>query len=140
MQENIAQQQDAVFYLPIYYITGNFITMLGFKPNFFLQSHFEYFCLTVFPQAFTSHSASKSRVSEVSKIAFTCFIMSEARWTAVKNVIFFSKRSIVIKLPVMINLGQTSCFQCINGLSDMESLSHWEGYRKVRFAELKILK
>ena len=27
-------------------------------------------------------------------------MMSEARWTAIKNVVFFSKRSIVIKLPV----------------------------------------
>ena len=58
-------------------------------------------------------------MSEVSKIAFTFFMMSEARWTAVENVVFFSKLSIVIELPVMINPGQTSCFQCINGLSDM---------------------
>ena len=28
------------------------------------------------------------------------FIMSEARWTAVENVVFLSKWSIVIKLPV----------------------------------------
>ena len=61
-------------------------------------------------------------MSEVSKIAFTFFMMSEARWTAVENVVFFSKRSIVIKLPVMINLSQTSCFQCINGLSNMEKV------------------
>ena len=26
----------------------------------------------------------------------------------------------------MINLGQTSCFQCINGLSDMEKVCHIE--------------
>ena len=61
-------------------------------------------------------------MSEVSKIAFTFFIMSEVRWMAVENVVFFSKQSIAIKLPVMINLGQTSCFQCINGLSDMENV------------------
>ena len=50
-------------------------------------------------------------------------MMSEARWTAVENVLFFSDRSIVIKLPVTINLSQTSCFQCIiNGLSDVEKV------------------
>ena len=61
-------------------------------------------------------------MSEVSTIAFKFYMMSEARWTAVENVVFFSKRSIVIKLPVMINFGQTSCFQCINGLPDMEKV------------------
>ena len=47
-----------------------------------------------------SHSASNSQVFEVSKIVLTFFIMSEARWMAVENVVFFRKRSIVIKLPV----------------------------------------
>ena len=61
-------------------------------------------------------------MSEVSKIAPTFFMMSEARWTAVENVAFYSKRSIVIKFQVMINLSQTSCFQCINGLSHMEKV------------------
>ena len=73
---------------------------------------------------FKSQSASNSRVSEVSKLAFTLFMMSEARWTAVENIVFFSKRSIVIKLQVMTNLGQAPCFQCINGLSDMEKVCH----------------
>ena len=87
---------------------------------------------------FTSHSASKSRVSEVSKITFTFFMMSEARWKAVENVLSFSQRSIIIKLPVMINLGRTSCFQCVNDdLSDMEKVCRTG---KVRFAELKIFK
>ena len=54
-----------------------------------------------FPSVFASHNASNSRVSEVSKVVLTFFMMSEARWTAVQNVVFFSKRSIVIKLPVM---------------------------------------
>ena len=51
-----------------------------------------------FPSVFTSHSASNSRVSEFLKIVLS-FFMSEARWTAIENVIF-SKRCIVIKLPV----------------------------------------
>ena len=118
MQENIAQQQDAIFYRPIYYWQFNCDAQAqtGFsspEPFRVLLSDI------IFPQVFTSHSSSNSRVSEVSKIAFTFFMMSEARC---RNVVFFSKRSIVIKLPVMINLGQTSCFQCINGLSDMEKV------------------
>ena len=61
-------------------------------------------------------------MSEVSKIALTLFMMSEGRWAAAENVVFFSWRSIIIKLAAMISLGQTSCFQCINGLSDMEKV------------------
>ena len=52
------------------------------QTGFSLQSHFEYFCLkSVFPQCFTStsHNASISRVSEVSKIVSTFFMMSETR-------------------------------------------------------------
>ena len=72
------------------------------QTGFFLHIHFEYFCLTsFFPSVFTSHSASNSQVSEVSKILFTFFMMSEVRWTAVEN---FSMRSIVIKLPVMLSV------------------------------------
>ena len=54
----------------------------------------------IFALVFTSHSASNSRVSKVSKIVFTFCMMSEVRWAAVENVVFFNKRSIVIKLPV----------------------------------------
>ena len=42
---------------------------------------------------------SNSRVSDVSQIVLTFFMMSEARLT-VENVVFFSKWSMVIKLPV----------------------------------------
>ena len=50
-------------------VTGNLITMLRVKRDFFLQSHFEYFFLTSFyPSVFTSHSSSNSRVSEVSTL------------------------------------------------------------------------
>ena len=69
----------------------------------FLHSHFEYFCLCLtscFPSVFTSHSTSNSRMSKVSETVLTFFMRSEARWTADENIIFFSKRSIVIKLPV----------------------------------------
>ena len=75
--------------------------MLWIKRDFFLQSYFEYFCLTpLFLSVFRSHSASNSRVSEISKIFLTFCIMSETRRMAVENVVFSSKRSIVIKLPV----------------------------------------
>ena len=47
-----------------------------------------------------SHSASNSPASEVSRTVRTFCMMSEARWSAVENVVIFSKRSIVIKLPV----------------------------------------
>ena len=50
--------------------------------------------------AFTSHRASHSRVSEISKVVLTFSMMSETKWTAVGNVVFFSKRSIIIILPV----------------------------------------
>ena len=69
----------------------------------FLQSRFEYMCLTsFFSSVFASHmySASNSLVSEISEVVLTFFMVSETRWKAVENVVFFSKRSIVIKLPV----------------------------------------
>ena len=53
---------------------------------------------------FTSHNASNSQVSEVSKIILTFCMMSETRWEAFENVLFFSKQSIVNKLPVMKNI------------------------------------
>ena len=54
----------------------------------------------IFSSVFASHSASSSRVPEISKVVLTFLVMSETRWRAVENVVFFSKRSIVIKLPV----------------------------------------
>ena len=54
----------------------------------------------IFPSVLTSHSASNSRTSEVSKIVLTFFMILEERWTADENILFFSKQSIVIKLPV----------------------------------------
>ena len=53
----------------------------------FVQSHFETSFLS---SVFTSHNASNSRVSKVSKIVLKFFIMSEARFTAAENVLFFS--------------------------------------------------
>ena len=44
---------------------------------------------------------SNSRVCEISKIVLTFFMMSETQWLAVENVVFFSKKSTVIELPVM---------------------------------------
>ena len=70
--------------------------------GFFLQSHFEDLCLTLFfPSVFTSHSASSnSQVPEVSKNVLMFLMMSETQWTAAGRSLFLSKRSIVIKLPV----------------------------------------
>ena len=42
------------------------------------------YCQSFFPSVFTSHSASNSQVSQVSKIVFAFLIMLEARWTAVE--------------------------------------------------------
>ena len=39
-------------------------------------------------------------MSEVSKIVVTFFVIPEARWTAIKNVVFFSKQSTVIRFAV----------------------------------------
>ena len=42
-------------------------------------------------------------MSKVSEIVLTFLMMSEARWTAVENVVyfvFFSKRGIIIELSV----------------------------------------
>ena len=89
-----------------YFMSHNFNNYWQFnydaqgQTEFFLHSHAEYFCLTsCFPSVFTSRSASNSRVSEVSKIVLK-FFTSEARWTANKNIAFYSKQSIIIKLPV----------------------------------------
>ena len=49
---------------------------------------------------YITHIASNSLVSKVSKIVLTFFMMSEARWMADENIAFFSKRGIVITLPV----------------------------------------
>ena len=69
---------------------------------------------------FMSHIASNSQVFEVSKILSTVFMMSEVQWTAVKNVVFFSKGSTIIKLPVMLmNLRN---FLCSNEMSEDKSL------------------
>ena len=55
---------------------------------------------------YITHIASNGLISKVSKIAPTFFMMSEARWMADENVVFFSKRSVVIRLPV--NQGHVS--------------------------------
>ena len=71
--------------------------------GFFLQIPFRVLLSDIiFPSVFTSHTASSSQVSEVSKILFTFFMMSEVRWMGVENVVFFSKRNTVIKLPVTV--------------------------------------
>ena len=66
-----------------------------------------------------SHIASNSQVFEVSKILSTVFMMSEVQWTAVENVVFFSKVSTVIKLPVA--LTNLRNFPCRNEMSEDES-------------------
>ena len=66
-----------------------------------------------------SHIASNSQMFEVSKILSTVFMMSEVQWTAVENVVFFSKGSTVIKLLVIFtNLRN---FLCRNEMSEDES-------------------
>ena len=87
--------------------------MLWLKRDFCLQRNFEYFCRSVL----MSQSASNSRVSEVSNFVFTSFMMSEAQWTAVGNVVLFSKPSIVIKLPV-ININFEFCSTSETKLSE----------------------
>ena len=72
--------------------TGNLITMLRVRRDYFSPEPFRDI---IFSSVFTSHNASNSQ-------AF--FMMSEARSTAVENVVLFSKRSIVIKLPVTVLL------------------------------------
>ena len=52
----------------------------------------------IFSSVCTSHSVSNSL--KFQKLSLR-FFMSEARWMAVENVVFFSKRGIVIKLPVI---------------------------------------
>ena len=73
--------------------------MLRVKQVFFLLN--TSLLTSLLHSVLTSHSASNSRVSEVSNFVLTSFMMSEMRWAAVENVLFFSKSSIVIKLPVM---------------------------------------
>ena len=76
-------------------LTGNLITMLRVKRDFFLQNHFECFCLT--SSVYIIHIASNSLVSKVSKIVLWC----QKRDRRKMNIfVFFGKRSIVIKLPV----------------------------------------
>ena len=83
---------------------SNLITMLRIKQDFFVRaiSSISVQSDIIFPSVFMSYSAYNSQVSEVSTIIniLTFCIMSGTRWIAVENVVFFSKRSIVIKLPV----------------------------------------
>ena len=73
--------------------------MFRVRRDFLLQRNFEYFCLTSFLlSVLMSHSASNSRVSEVSNFVLKTFMMSEAHWTAVENVVFFSELRIVINM------------------------------------------
>ena len=83
--------------------------MLKVKRDVSHLSNFEYFCLRSFLlSVLTSHSASNSRVPEVSSFVLTFFMLSEVQWTAVENFVFFSKPSIVIKLQV-INMNFKFC-------------------------------
>ena len=68
---------------------------------------------------FMSHIASNSQVFEVSKILSTVFMMSEVQLMAVENVVFFSKGTTVIKLPVI--LTNLRNFLCRNEISEDES-------------------
>ena len=68
---------------------------------------------------FMSHIASNGQVFEVSKILSTVFMMSEVQLTAVENVVFFSKGSSKIKLPVI--LTNLRNFLCRNEMSEDES-------------------
>ena len=98
----------------------NLITMLRVKRVFFLQSHFEYFCLiSIFPAVFMSQSASSGQVYEVSKIVFTSFMTSEARRMAVENAVLFGKRSIFIKIYKIFHIGviQNCIIPCLELIS-----------------------
>ena len=68
---------------------------------------------------FMLHIASNSQVFKVSKILSTVFMMPGVQWTAVENVVFFSKGSTVIKLPVI--LTNLRNFLCRNEMSEDES-------------------
>ena len=74
--------------------TGNLITMLRVRWDYISPEPFRDI---IFSSVFTSHNVSN-------KIVPRFFMMSEARSTAVENVVFFSKRCIVIKLPVTVLL------------------------------------
>ena len=72
-------------YIPYYYWQFNYDASGPANGNFFSKAIW-IICLTsFFPSVFTSHSASNSRVSEVSKIILTFCMMSETRWMAVEN-------------------------------------------------------
>ena len=75
----------------------------------------------IFPSVFTSHSASNSRVSEVSTIILTFRMMSGKQWMAVENVVFFSKRSIVItgNLIMMLRVKRNFFSRAISSTSDI---------------------
>ena len=77
------------------------------QAGFFLWTHFKYFTSFGITSSLIvrSHSASNSRVSEVSNFVL---MMSEAQTAVSYNVVFFSKPSIVIKLPV-INMNLKVC-------------------------------
>ena len=75
--------------------TGNLITMLWVRRDYFPPEPFRDI---TFSSVLKSHNASNSQVSEVPKIVLRFFMMSEERSTAVENVVFFSKRCIVIKI------------------------------------------
>ena len=81
--------------------TGNLITLIWVRLDYFSPEPFR---VITFSSVFTSHNASNSRVSEVPKIVLRFFMMSEKRSTAVENVLFLSKRCIVIRLPVTVLL------------------------------------
>ena len=53
-----------------------------------------------FPSVLTSHSASSSRMSEVSKIVLAFFYDFRRAMAVDENILFFSEQSMVIKLPV----------------------------------------
>ena len=72
-----------------------------------------------FTSMFMTHIASNSQVFEVSKILSTVFMMSEVQLTAAENVVFFSKGSTAIKLPVI--LTNLRNFLCRNEMSEDES-------------------
>ena len=82
-------------------IAGKLVMMIRDKRDFFSRAISSTLSDIISSSVFRSHMRPFAAVEclNFSKIVLTFFMMSEVWWT-VKNVVFFSKWSIIIKLPV----------------------------------------
>ena len=96
VSRTIAQQKESktISFL------GNLIMMLRVKRDLFSRI-ISGISDTIFPQSLRHMHTVLPTVERLKlKRLFTFCMMSETRWMSDENVVFFSKRSIVIKLPV----------------------------------------